>query len=300
VLGSALYGALAQAPIDGSRLTGASGDPNETAALLLAASVLALVLGLGERRRSLRVLALLAAPAGLFGLVATASRGGAIALGITALAAIVLAGRWRRQVTIAASTATVLVIGWFALLAPASSRTHITSTESGRTTLWTVAGRVIEANPVVGLGNDNFAPEAKRYLIQPGATNGAGDILATAPKPVHNAYLELWADLGIVGLALFAALVVGALRCAWRATKLLRSAGRRADEILARGLAVAIIAMLAADLFLSDLYSKQLFLLIALAPAMLRAARLQLAPAALAHTGFRPVGPSPRWASTAS
>jgi O-antigen ligase len=93
------------------------------------------------------------------------------------------------------------------------------------------------------------------------------------PKVAHNIYLELWADLGIVGLALFLGFVVMAVRAALAAVKLLQHAGRRADEILARALIVAIAGMLAADFFISDLYSKQLFLLLALGPAMLIAAR---------------------------
>ena len=62
-----------------------------------------------------------------------------------------------------------------------------------------------------------------------------------------------------------------ALRAALAAAALLEAAGRRAEELLARALTVAIVAMLAADFFISNEYSKQLWLLLALAPAMLAA-----------------------------
>ncbi len=270
---SSLYGLLAGSTVDGSRLVGALGDPNETAAVLVAAAVLAFTLGVGERRSMLRRwMAFGAAALALVGMVATASRGGVVALAATAVVAIAIGGRWRRQLALAAVVGAVLVAGWFLLLAPASSRSHITSTQSGRTTLWTVAGRAISANPIVGLGNDNFQLDAKNFLVQPGETTSA-DQIVTISQPAHNVYLEIWADLGIVGLVLFAGIVVLSLRSGIVAAGVLERDGRRAEEILARGLVVASASMLAASFFLSDQYSKQLYLLLALNPAMLAAAR---------------------------
>jgi hypothetical protein len=44
-------------------------------------------------------------------------------------------------------------------------------------------------------------------------------------------------------------------------------------ELLARGVIVAVLALLAADFFLSDQYSKQLWMLLALGPALLAVSR---------------------------
>jgi putative inorganic carbon (HCO3(-)) transporter len=272
-LGSSLYGVLAGSTVDGSRLVGALGDPNETAAVLAAAAVLAFCLGMGERRSAVRRgIAFAAAALALLALVATASRGGLVALAATAIVGVVVAGRWRRQMTTAVAACAVLVACWFFLFAPASSRSHITNTQSGRTTLWTVAGRAISANPVVGLGDDNFQVAAKQFLLQPGQTTAA-DQIVTVSQPAHNVYLEIWADLGIVGLALFAGIVVLSLRAGMAAAATLARDGRVTEEILARGLVVATAAMLAASFFLSDQYNKQMYLLLALSIAMLTAAR---------------------------
>jgi O-antigen ligase len=108
--------------------------------------------------------------------------------------------------------------------------------------------------------------------VRPGATTRA-DQVVTLPQPAHNVYLEIWADLGIVGLVLFAGVVAAALRAVLAAIAHLQAAGRRTEELLARTLTVAIVAMLVADFFISDQYSKQLWLLLALAPALLSAAR---------------------------
>jgi O-antigen ligase len=267
------FGAAAGATIDGSRLGGALGDPNDTAAALAAAAVLAFALGAGEHRSSPRRWAWFgAALLALLGLVATASRGGIVALAVTAVAAIVVGGRWRRQAILAATGGVILVICWFSFLAPASSRSHISSTQTPRTTIWTVAGRAIAANPIVGLGNNNFTTSSKNYLIAPGATARA-DQIVTTPEPAHNTYLEIWADLGIVGLALFLAIVVAALRSSLAAAAVLGNAGRLGDELLAKALVVAIVAMLSAYFFISYQYSKQLWLLLAFALAALPAAR---------------------------
>lgn len=271
-----LDGVATGSTVDSSRLVGALQDPNETATVLVAASVLALALGIGDRGSRLRRgIAFSAGVLALVGVAATASRGGVVALAATAVAAVVIGGRWRRQVAAAAAVGAVLVVGWFVLLAPASSLSHITSAQSPRSTLWTVAGRTIAANPVVGVGGDNFQMVAKDYLLRPGATTNAEQIV-TVPHVAHNIYLEVWADTGVIGLVLFVAVVVGPLRAAWAAVTILESAGRRAEEILTRGLILAIVAILVAGFFVSDQYSKQLFLLLALACATLGTVRTQL------------------------
>jgi hypothetical protein len=69
--------------------------------------------------------------------------------------------------------------------------------------------------------------------------------------------------------------VLAALRAAWTAVATLE-AGRQDEEILARALIVAIVAILSAGFFISDEYSKQLFLLLALSSAMLGVLRTEL------------------------
>lgn len=273
-----IYGVASGNNVDGSRLAGALGDPNETAAVMVAAAVLALALGASEQRSRTRRWIYFATAAGaLVGLAATASRGGLVALAVTLVATLLMAGRWRRQAAIAAAVGAMLVVGWFAFLAPASSRSHLSNLQTPRTTLWLVAGRTIEANPVLGVGNDNFALVSRDYLAQPGVTTAAFQIV-TDPHLAHNIYLEIWADLGTVGVLLFAGLVITVLRAGVLAAASFREARRRTEEILARSVVIAIVAMLAADIFLSDLYSKQMFLLLALAPAVLAAARAAPSP----------------------
>ncbi len=279
-----LYGVVSGNNVDGSRLTGALGNPNETAAVLVAAAALALVIAGGEHLSRLRRrIAVAAAVGALVGLAATASRGGAIAVALSAITAIALGGRWRRPIAIAGTSGATLLVVWFIFLAPAYSQSHITSTSSPRSTTFLLAERAIAANPVVGVGNNNFILASKNYLVRPGVTTGAA-YSVTTPMVAHDLYLEIWADLGVVGLLLFAGLVLGCLRAAWAAVKTFEEAGCRSEELLARGLVIAVAATLAADLFMSDLYSKQIFLLLALCPALLAAARAQVSRSPAART----------------
>ena len=267
-----LYGVVTGNTVDGSRLVGAIGDPNETAALMVASAFMGTALGLGARSVRGRSIAFASAACAFLGLVLTASRGGLVALGATAVVAVAVAGPWRRQIALLAAAGAVFVIGWFVLLAPASSVSHVTTTQTPRTTLWAVAERAIGANPIAGVGNDNFVLAAKNYLVKPGVTTRA-DQIVSSPHVAHNVYLEISADLGIVGLALFLAFVLVSLRAHLRAVSILHSAGHRSEEVLARALVVATAGLLAAAFFLSDEYSKWLFLLLALGPAMLHVAR---------------------------
>jgi O-antigen ligase len=278
------YGLATGSTVDGTRVFGAGGDPNETAAMLVAAVALALALAGAAapgswRRRSW----LLLAAACLVGLVETGSRGGLVAFGASAVAGIVLAGRWRGRALVAVALAAVLAGGWFLLLAPSGTRQHLTSSSTtGRSTLWTVAVRAINAHPVAGLGNDNFQQAAKDYLLRPGATTAAG-LIVTVPHVAHDLYLETWADTGVVGLGLFVGLILGLLRYALLAVREAERRGMGEASLMARGLAVAIVGMLTAGFFLSDIYSKQLWLALALAPPLLAAIRAKGAPQALAE-----------------
>jgi putative inorganic carbon (hco3(-)) transporter len=272
---SIAYGTLAGTAIAGdpSRLAGALGDPNETAMALVAAAVLAFALAGGARSRPAKFAAIACGLGSLGALVDTGSRGGLVALVVAVATGIALADRYRGRALVAALVTMAMGVGFFLAVAPSGS-SHITSGggSDGRSTLWTLAVRAIEAHPIQGLGNDNFQDDAGEFLVEPGYTDSAGLVIDT-PHVAHNIYLEMWADIGIVGLLLFLALVAACVRCNLRAIQALKQAGRQADELIARGVLVATVGMLAADFFISDIFSKQLWLMLAIAPALANVAR---------------------------
>jgi hypothetical protein len=69
--------------------------------------------------------------------------------------------------------------------------------------------------------------------------------------------------------------VVASLGAMMRAAALAQRAGQRDLEVIARCLVLSLVAFLAADFFLSGEFSKQLWLILALGPAVLAVTREQ-------------------------
>ena len=276
---SAMYGVFAtptQAVGSGefSRLSGAGLDPNELAALLVASLAFAAALAARRGAIALRLVAVAAVPFCLMGVLLSLSRGGLVALTVALLTAIIIGGRWRVPALVLLAIAALSVIVYFGSIATPAERNHITEANggTGRTSTWKVGWRMVEANAVKGVGGDNFRTSSIHYLLEPG-TVPRSDFIVEHPHVAHNMYLEVLADLGIVGLTLFLAIITFAIKAALEAARSFRRSGDARMELLARALVVAVAALLAADFFLSEQYSKQLWLLLALAPAMRAVAR---------------------------
>jgi O-antigen ligase len=278
-LASAVYGLLVPTdPEAAERLSGAGGNANETAAALVAGAALAVALAAALRDQPLlRLAALIVVPLCAYGIFLTLSRGGLVALGAAVVAAVVMAGRWRATAVALALAAVVGTVVYFGVFAPPEARARVTEIEggTGRVDIWTVAWRVVEAEPLRGVGAGNFNDVSIHYLLQPGAI-ARDDFIVDTPAAAHNTYLELLAELGVVGLVGFLAIVGFALTCAFKAVRAFQRGGDAQMEIISRALFVALIGLLAADFFGSRQYSKQLWLLMSLAPALLAIARAQL------------------------
>jgi O-antigen ligase len=275
---SGLYGLVA-APADvDARLGGAGGDPNETAAALVAGLALAVALAISFRGKPLlRSACLFAVGICMFALFLTSSRGGLIALGAALVAAVLLAGRRRGRMTLAALGAVLVTVLYFATLAPDAVRERVTQSDggTGRVDIWTVGWRMVESAPLQGVGSGNFTTASIHHLLEPGAIL-RDDFIVDTPKVAHNTYLQVIAELGVVGIALFAVILLFSLVCAFKAHRTAARAGDRELDIIARATVVALVALLAAYFFVSREYSKQLWLILALCPVMLEIARNEL------------------------
>jgi O-antigen ligase len=139
---------------------------------------------------------------------------------------------------------------------------------------------MVSAHPVRGVGSGNFQLTSGHYLLErPGAIKY--DYFIDKPKVAHNTYLHVLAELGFVGLGLFLAIIGFAIACAWSAAQRFKQAGDLDMELLTRGVLLAIIGLLSADFFISGQYSKQLWLLLGLGPAMLAIAKTRASRTAL-------------------
>lgn len=256
----------------GDRLAGDFGDPNELASVIVPAMVFASATVL-LRRGWIRGAALLALPLLLRALVRTDSRGGLVALAVALVAAGVLAGPVRRRVLPVVVVCGVVGILWVFVLSP-GGRVQGTAADrgSGRLDLWHVATMVIADHPLVGVGAGNFPEVEPPYALR--NVNLPRVDLVVKPEVAHNTYLEILAELGIIGGLVYASVVVGSLALAGRAFRVARRHRALEVDVIARALVVAILAVLTAQTFLTFQYEKQFWLLLGVAAATLTVARL--------------------------
>jgi O-antigen ligase len=268
---SAVYGLVVSAPTgDQGRLGGSLGEPNELAAVLVAGIVLAAGLAMVVRGPLTRLALIFAACTCLLSTFLTLSRGGLIALAVAMVALVFVAGRWRVAAAAMAVLALSALVGFFAFVATPDQRARVTEvgTGSGRSDIWTVGWRMVRANPGIGVGVGQFQISSVHYLIAPGAIQRS-DLIIDTPKVAHNIYLQVLAELGIVGFVPFMLILGFGLTCCLRAA---RAFERRRDlgmELISRAVFVALVGILAADFFVSQQFSKQLWLLLGLGPALL-------------------------------
>jgi O-antigen ligase len=279
----ALYGLLSTpaATEDPSRLTGSIDDPNGLATVLMAALALSLGLAAALRRMPLARMAVIGvATLCAAAIFLTGSRSGLIALGVALAAFIVVGSRWRGRILVLALVLAVAGVGYYKYVASPGLRSHVSTVGSGesRLDLWTVGWRMVQKHPVEGVGAGNFPVSSVHYLLEPGAIARSDSFVGT-PQVAHNTYLELWAELGLVGLLLFLSMVGLCLRSALRAARVFARQGDIRMEMIARALFVALAGFLAAAFFVSREYAKDGWLLLGLAPAVLAIARSRDGPA---------------------
>jgi O-antigen ligase len=251
------------------RLSGGAGDPNYLAAGLVPAIVLASGLAGAVRNAILRWSLLTAVGILAVGLAATESRGGLVAAAVALFAAVLFYRRRRAQVLVWFAVAVSVAAVWFTTSPAAWHRiSHFDATGTGRTDLWRVAWQAGKDHPIVGVGLNNYRAVSGRYVRRPGALHSVA-LIVEKPHVVHNAYLQLFAETGIIGLGLFLSIVIGCLLAAFRAALRFDELNERGLAGLARGVLVGTIGMLAASFFLSDGSDPRLWVLLALGPALL-------------------------------
>lgn len=275
------------------RLAGTVGEPNQLAAVLVASIVISLALAVVYKGKPLMRIAYVGA-AGLCLLAhfLTLSRGGLIALGVAMVVAPVVAGRWRVPALAVAALTLFSVVGFFGFVADDAQRARVTELGggSGRSDIWTVGWRMVQAHPAHGIGVGQFQSSAVHYLIEPG-TILRSDLIIDTPKVAHNSYLHVLAEMGVIGLIPFLLILGFSLRCTLMAAHAFE---RRRDvgmELIARALFVGLVGILSADFFFSGQFSKQLWLLLGLGPALLAMAHRPAEADEESTAGGAPVGP---------
>lgn len=262
------------------RLTAGALDPNFLAAVLVAAAILA-AFTLATTRRGWVRLALLAFLATyIVGIVETQSRGGLVAACAAIVAACAVGGPLRPRAVAIACASAALAIGYYAVLAPATLRERVTQisaqSSASRTDTWRIALRIAGGHPVGGVGIGNFQAVESSYIASslnlPSARLVLGNRLV-----VHNTYLQVLSELGIVGLLLFVAILGVTLAIGLDALRRVHPASPTAHTF--RGVVCAVVGLLVAYVFLSGQYEKPLWLLLGVAASLGTVARSEAGPA---------------------
>lgn len=223
---------------------GPGGAGPNSYSLVLAIAFFAAYFGLLRRHRTV---AYLLAPVFLYGIVATESRTGLIALVATPLVALFvprMAPRlgWRILLMYVLGVAALAVI---MLVIPsvgesASERyTTLTQVESedtwnGRWSLWQGALDVIASHPILGVGAGNFAESAMEHSATVVAHSARK---AEVAGVAHNMFLSVASELGLVGLILFLGILFFAFK-----TGVSIARGSGLGTVIVLGLIVFMIA----------------------------------------------------------
>lgn len=288
----ALVGIGSGAGGGGARFGGYLGNPNNLAAVVLPALALSGFMLIGSTRPLERLLLAACGIVLLVTLFLTQSRGGLIGLAAMVLAALVLAGPARRRTIQFLVVLAVGGLAYYEVLASPAARHRATefsaSQSTGRVDLWHVALKMFEAHPLQGVGLDNFTVLAPGYLARDFPIQRADLFLRPVATQVHNTYLTLLAELGVLGEILFLALLVGIVVVAGRAISVLATSTDSQSELLGRGLLVGAVGMVTAYVFFSAQYEKQLWLVLGGLLALSTVAKASVSPpAAPAVSRFR-------------
>ncbi|MDP9259802.1 MAG: O-antigen ligase family protein [Actinomycetota bacterium] len=288
--------------VDQPRLQGPIGDPNYFAQVLLLGIPLGFALAATARSSRERATALAATGCMFAGILFTYSRGAVVAF---LLAFALLVALRQIKVRYGVVLAILLVVVVATVPSYRSRVESLTSVGGAGAQVGTTAasdssvgGRVTEMHaallvwadhPVFGVGPSQFPLYYQRYALVVGGqvhTSVAyGPSKGSSPGRVtHDLFLGIAADLGVVGLIVFLSILAVTLRGLWRPCSDRVNVSPALAAVNA-GYLVAIVAYIAAGLFLELAYERYFWLILALACSAVRVAGIASAQTAVANNG---------------
>ncbi len=278
------FGGLARikyAHIHGSvfepRIAGPIGDPNYFAQILLPLVPLALALAWGTRDMRLRVAAYAAAAVLIAGTVLTYSRGAALALAVVLVLSLLAHGVRPRRLAVGLLLLLLLVpfapdgfarrLTTISQVLPGSEDVLRPDSSFGKRRVVTgVAWRMYVDRPLLGVGAGNYSARFHDYVEEVGSA--VREYEADEANYAHSLYLEIAAEKGTLGLAVFGLVLVVCFGSLRRARARFRNGGLEPCALLARGLEIGLVGYLISSIFLHGHHIRYLWLLFALAAAL--------------------------------
>lgn len=260
------------------RIAGPLGDPNFFAQILIVLVPVGLALAAESRGLPARALALAATALILGAAVLTYSRGGAVALGCVLLLTLVSRRVRPRQIGLAAVVLALVLLatppeflrrlGTIGEILPGGEEVIDPDSSFQERKLYVLtAWAMFLDHPVLGVGAGNYTTHFDRYADVVGFSARDYEQPGEVHYP-HNLYLEIAAETGLVGLAVFAGAVAAAFVSLRRAHALLLARGDAASADLARAFEIALVGYLVSSVFLHGHYQRYLWLLFGFAAAV--------------------------------
>jgi len=271
---SSTFGGLSNIPTTAgvggatSRHSGPEGDVNfwgRTIVLVTPMCLSLCALAWATRRRWLWLLAALALAGGEY---LSQSRGGLIAFAVAVILwAVVSLWRHRRWLIAIPVVLVIFVVAVPGLSSRLSTLGQLGSVNPGitdpslveRVQAQEVGLAMFKANPATGVGLGNFTLIEPQYLSTPGVTD-TGKVYAA-----HDLYLELAAEQGVLGLAVWGVFYCGALIVAFRGLFLSRRLHLRDQQAIATGALFSLIGWAVASVVLQMADFNDLLAILAIA-----------------------------------
>ena len=259
--------------VDGVQRVGATSmyDGNDLGVVFTAGLPFALLMTQagGRWARLLGWIALIVVPVCI---VMTASRGGFLALAACGLGMLFLIPNvsfFRRAGVLAAAVITMVVAapeGYWdhmkTILNP--DEDYNLTSDTGRVAIWTRGMGYVAEYPVFGVGPDNFTRAG--WEISAVARSGLAGHGLPGLAP-HNTFLQVWAEMGTVGLVLWMSIIVGGvvgclrIRSRLPAKWLYGSEDQRFLYLVASYLPLSFIGFSVATFFTSHAYTGMFYIL---------------------------------------
>ncbi len=247
-----------------NRVTGTFRSPNSAGAFLMQMILLllpCLALKLKSWQRAVLLATLLLAS---YDLIGSESRGAwtGILIGIGIILVVSIAKKWLSLKALAAIFISVSILG---VIFSGPIITRLSADDNGaadaRGPLMQIASNMIRANPVVGVGWNNFGLALYDYIEI--------DQFGAWLNLVHNGWLLIWSETGTISFALFVAFW---LAIAWHAIKLIRK-GQQFYGLLALGILASMAGAathMMVEIFASRVLAQIIWTNAALITAMIR------------------------------
>jgi len=242
------------------RSSGAESDPNYFALSLGMALFLALGMTLASKRKFAKFCVLGICALSGVGMLLSVSRGAVVAFGATLIYILVKARRWNIALL------ALVVAGLLVPFVPQElyhrlSPEFISQDGSAMYRFYAAkaAIQIWTKSPLIGAGQGSFMSLVTDYLPV---------WLRSARQVVHNTYLEVLAEEGLLGIVGFGGALVLGFRTLWRTRAAALRAGKPEIANLTYGVELAFFMLLIGDIFLSSQTEKQVWLMFGIIAAL--------------------------------